>query len=37
MLQFKSKDQEIQKEANIFNCAHFIDYFTDVSMLVNVV
>jgi len=30
-LEFKRKDQEIQKEAMFFNCAHFIDYFANVS------
>jgi len=31
VLEFKRKDQEIQKEAIFFNCAHFIDYFANVS------
>jgi len=30
-LEFKHKDQEVQKEAMFFNCAHFIDYFANVS------
>jgi len=40
MLEFKRKDQEIQKEAIFFNCAHLIEslqVFLVFMMLVNVV
>jgi len=35
MLEFKRKDQEIQKEAIFFNCAHFIYYVYMVSFALS--
>jgi len=33
----RTRTKKYEKEAIFFNCAHYIDYFADVSMLVHVV